>query len=146
MSDHEHLPSVWVVVASRQSTEDYRDWYDEEPWQTIERGYFFSEQGALDWIARTEEAKLVEARAEHAEQERLRRHKLTQDEARRKARVNTQQREYDTLREAGLKPSFKRPEDFVERKFRGAEFDEKLWLRHQGVRYSPEEIKPWEEA
>jgi predicted ATPase len=140
------MSSIWVVVATRQSYEDYRNWYEEESWQTIERGYFTSQEDAQDWIERTEEEGLVKARAEHAEQERLRRHQQTQSEARRKARVNTQQREYDALREAGLKPSFKRPDDFIERKFKPVEFDEKLWLRGQGIRYSAEEIKPWEES
>lgn len=138
--------TLWLVVAQRQSMEDYRDWAEEEAWQTIERGYFLSEADARGWIERTEEAKLVKARAEHAEQERMGRHRLTQDEARRKTRIRTQQREYDALKDAGLKPSFKRPVDFVEKTFKPTTFDEKLWLRHQDIRYLVEKIEPCEEG
>lgn len=136
------LSSVWVVTSSRQSNEDYRDWNDEESWQTIERGYFLTEELARDWIVRAEQAAFEAEKTayEESREQQLRMHELSEDI--REHKVKQRQTEYDTLKAAGVVPSFARPGDFAKKRFTIDEFDEQKYRRSIDIRYEVEELKP----
>lgn len=113
--------TVWVIVRSTWADwADHPEWMDEDGAQTIERGYWTSEEAAQAW-ADLQISELVEhARSEWAASQAGER---ASHEARSRSRVRAQA-EWDAIKAGGLTPRTARPEN--PRPFVETEWDEDL--------------------